>query len=97
MTPDLIDYLRDKLDHADDVVCTCPVADLSIAQDRSRGLWPTIKGWDEQCQIHGINGTERTNLRAALAHTMPPREVWRHLLPGLADPQESDGGDDDRT
>jgi hypothetical protein len=41
---DLVDYLRDKLEHADDVVCTCTYADFPAG----RFLWDFRKG----CPIH---------------------------------------------
>jgi hypothetical protein len=47
---DLVDYLRNKLAHADDVVCTCPDIDVSTAQDRER---VTVKGWSRDCAVHG--------------------------------------------
>lgn len=49
---DLVDYLRDKLEHAEDVVCTCPEIDLSRLGDPpdQRRL---ARGLDPRCPIHG--------------------------------------------
>lgn len=58
---DLVDYLRDKLDHADDAVCSCPDIDVSSAEDQAtlpRHKWPTVKGYDRRCPIHGPAGPQ---------------------------------------
>ncbi len=52
---DLIDYLRDKLDQADDETCTCPDCDVSTLF----GERATIKGLDPRCPIHGSPTEER--------------------------------------
>lgn len=52
---DLVDYLRDKLEHAEDVVCTCPDVDISTVADYP-GHRVTTKGWDRGCPIDGVNG-----------------------------------------
>jgi len=55
---DLVDYLRDKLVHADDVVCSCPDIDVSTWADQARGERPTVKGYEPTCPVHGIDGSE---------------------------------------
>ena len=36
MAGDLVDYLRDKLDHADDPPCTCVWVDITAVTDADR-------------------------------------------------------------
>ena len=48
-----MDYLRDKLEHADDVVCTCPDLDISDWNDRAAYRIRTIKGQSPTCPEHG--------------------------------------------
>lgn len=63
--PDLIDYLRDNLDHADDVVCTCPACEVTTLADLMRGERKTKRGYDFGCAIHGTHGTQPTFRKAA--------------------------------
>lgn len=50
---DLVDYLRDKLEQADDVVCSCPDIGISDWSDRAANRRHTIKGRDPGCLEHG--------------------------------------------
>jgi len=51
--PDLVDYLRDKLEHADDVVCTC--SRVFVGWDNPP---ETVRGRSNpNCVEHGARGT----------------------------------------
>ena len=77
---DLVDYLRVKLEHADDVVCICTYADFPAG----RFLWDYVKG----CPIHEEHRlAELEQQRSAVVtgrpserpevHTGPPsRKRW---------------------
>lgn len=50
----LVDYLQDKLDRVDDVVCGCPTVSIGTYGDPTAAT----RGFHPLCPIHGINGTE---------------------------------------
>lgn len=48
--PDLVDYLREKLEHSDDVTCTCPDVEITTWLDPEPVF---TKGLDRRCPVHG--------------------------------------------
>ena len=76
MPDDLVDYLRDKLAHADDVVCTCGTIDV-----RNLGDWhaPPIRRLDQRCPVHGKGGTDPVLLMSSAQYRTiyePPKRPW---------------------
>lgn len=62
---DLVDYLRERLAHASEVTCCCPDIDVSGIEDLRRGERAYVRGYNDRCPIHGLDGTEPAYRRAA--------------------------------
>ena len=75
---DFADYLRDKLEHADDLVCRCPLIDTTTYFTPASMRPRMIRGFNPACPIHGIDGTEPTYPTIPIE---PDPEIWMTTEP----------------